>query len=104
MKYAIGKKSLAICDRCGQRYRYLELRKEWTGLKTCRDCFEPKHPQLDPTPPPFEPQGLHEPRIDVREDNNPFVVYTNVGLGLIGTQLDSFELTASVGTVTVVIS
>ena len=39
MRYATGKRSLAICDRCGQRYRYPKLRKEWTGLKTCPDCF-----------------------------------------------------------------
>ena len=101
MRYASGKKSLAICDRCGQRYRYLKLRKEWTGLKTCPDCFEPNHPQLEPSKVPFEPQVLHEPRIDVREDNIPFTVYTNVDLGIIGTKLDSFEATASVGTVTV---
>ena len=101
MKYATGRKSLAICDRCGQRYRYLKLRKEWNGLKTCPDCFEPKHPQLEPSSPPFEPQVLHEPRIDVKEDNIPFTVYTNVGLGLIGTKLTSFEATGSVGTVTV---
>ena len=101
MRYASGKKSLAICDRCGQRYRYLKLRKEWTGLKTCPDCFETKHPQLEPSKVPFEPQVLHEPRIDVREDNIPFTVYTNVDLGIIGTKLDSFEATASVGTVTV---
>jgi|TARA_E500000318_G_C3554400_1_gene210410 hypothetical protein len=101
MKYATGRKSLAICDRCGQRYRYLKLRKEWTGLKTCPDCFEPKHPQLEPSSPPFEPQVLHEPRIDVKEDNIPFTVYTNVGLGLIGTKLTSFQATGSVGTVTV---
>ena len=91
MKYATGRKSLAICDRCGQRYRYLKLRKEWTGLKTCPDCFEPKHPQLEPS----------SPRIDVKEDNRPFTVYTNVGLGLIGTKLTSFQATGSVGTVTV---
>ena len=67
MRYATGKRSLAICDRCGQRYRYPKLRKEWTGLKTCPDCFEPKHPQLEPSKVPFEPQVLHEPRPDIKE-------------------------------------
>lgn len=62
MKYAVGKKSLAICDRCGQQYRYLQLRKEWTGFKVCPECYEPKHPQLEPSPPPFEPQALYNPR------------------------------------------
>jgi hypothetical protein len=62
MRYAVGKKSLAICDRCGQQYPYLTLRKEWTGFKVCQECFEVKHPQLEPDPPPFEPQALYEPR------------------------------------------
>lgn len=62
MRYAVGKKSLAICDRCGQQYPYLTMRKEWTGLKVCTECFEVKHPQLEPDPPPYEPQALYEPR------------------------------------------
>ena len=43
MAYAVGKYARAICDRCGFEYKYLELRKEWNGLKTCPSCFEPKH-------------------------------------------------------------
>ena len=38
------------------------------------------------------------------EDNNKFIVYTNVGLGILGAELTSFEATASVGTVTVSVS
>ena len=45
---ATGKKALAICDRCGQQYKFHQLRKEWNGLMTCPECYEPKHPQLDP--------------------------------------------------------
>ena len=101
MAYAVGKRAKAICDRCGFEYKLNQLKEEWNGLKTCPTCFEPKHPQLEPSSPPFEPQVLHEPRIDVKEDNIPFTVYTNVGLGLIGTKLTSFEATGSVGTVTV---
>ena len=36
----------AICDRCGFKYKLDELKKEWTGLMTCPDCWDPKHPQL----------------------------------------------------------
>ena len=32
MAFAVGKHSQAICDRCGQQYDYLDLRKEWNGL------------------------------------------------------------------------
>lgn len=35
----------AICDRCGFKYRLSELRKEWTGLKVCSPCWDPRHPQ-----------------------------------------------------------
>ena len=35
-----------ICDRCGGKYRYSEMREEWTGLMVCtRGCWEPRHPQ-----------------------------------------------------------
>lgn len=36
---------LAICDRCGFRFKSDELTKEWTNLMVCRDCWEPRHPQ-----------------------------------------------------------
>lgn len=35
----------AECDRCGFNFKASELRKEWTGLRVCRDCWEPRHPQ-----------------------------------------------------------
>jgi len=40
----------AICDRCGFRFYSSQLRREWTGLRTCsgggtNNCFEPRHPQ-----------------------------------------------------------
>ena len=36
----------AICDRCGFRVRALSLKTEWTGLKVCPPCYDPKHAQL----------------------------------------------------------
>lgn len=33
------------CDRCGFEYKSSELRKEWTGLRVCRKCWEARHPQ-----------------------------------------------------------
>lgn len=35
----------AICDRCGFKYKGSKLRKEWTGLRVCPDCWEPQQPQ-----------------------------------------------------------
>lgn len=35
----------AICDRCGFKFKAYRLRKEWTGLMVCSECFETRHPQ-----------------------------------------------------------
>ncbi len=34
-----------ICDRCGQKFRHADLRKEWNGLMVCREDYDPRHPQ-----------------------------------------------------------
>lgn len=65
MAFAVGKYSQAICDRCGQQYDYLDLRKEWNGLLVCPECYEPKHPQLDPPYHAPDPEALKNPRPDV---------------------------------------
>lgn len=49
--YATGKYSLAICDRCGCRAKYKELRDQVingakSGLRVCPDCLDADHPQL----------------------------------------------------------
>ncbi len=36
---------LWICDRCGFQYHAEDKRREWTGLITCPECWEPRHPQ-----------------------------------------------------------
>jgi len=33
------------CQRCGFKYKAFDLKKEWTGLHVCFDCYEPRHPQ-----------------------------------------------------------
>ena len=35
----------AVCDRCGFIMQHFLLRDEWTGLKVCKECWEPRHPQ-----------------------------------------------------------
>lgn len=35
----------AICDRCSAKRKSGSLRKEWTGLRVCAECWEPRHPQ-----------------------------------------------------------
>ena len=34
-----------ICDRCGFKMKASSTRKEWTGLRVCGECWEPRHPQ-----------------------------------------------------------
>lgn len=34
-----------ICDRCGFKYRGEDLIKEWTGLRVCTTCHEPRNRQ-----------------------------------------------------------
>tara|TARA_R100000995_G_C3482622_1_gene124977 strand:- start:1707 stop:2066 length:360 start_codon:yes stop_codon:yes gene_type:complete len=62
MAYASGKHSLARCDRCGFVEKYLDLKQEWNGLRVCHECFEPKHPQLEPQPHRTDPEALRDPR------------------------------------------
>jgi len=33
------------CDRCGQKRKAYELRREWDGIMTCKRCWEPRQPQ-----------------------------------------------------------
>jgi NAD-dependent SIR2 family protein deacetylase len=92
MAYAVGKYSEAICDRCGFQYPYLKLREEWNGFKVCPECYEPKHPQLDPVLTPVDPQALYKPRVDRTEplavqvgesvfsETNPLQMITSVGI------------------------
>ena len=62
MAYASAKYAKAICDRCGFEYKLLQLKEEWNGLKVCPNCYESKHPQLDPSPHVIDPEALYEPR------------------------------------------
>lgn len=34
------------CQRCGYTVWTSETRREWTGLRVCHDCWDPKHPQI----------------------------------------------------------
>lgn len=51
------------CQRCGQVHRSSKVRKEWTGLIVCSDCWEPRHPQdfVRGVPDNQEPDGLVNP-------------------------------------------
>ena len=103
MAFAVGKHALAHCDRCGFRYKLLELRKEWNGLKTCPECYDPKHPQLEPPTYVADAEALYDPRPDKDKENNNFArVFTNTDK--IGSNFDPLSATSALGNVTITTS
>ena len=103
MAFASNKNAYGICDITGFRYKHKDLRKTWDGLLVGKDQWNAKHPQLMPKPSPVDPQAIKDARTESKDTNNFFTLYTNVGDGKLGTSLTSFELTASIGTVTITI-
>jgi len=69
-QFASGKHAIAECDRCGQRYKLKELRKQVLktklySIKVCRSCWDPDQPQLQLGMYPVnDPQAVREPRTD----------------------------------------
>ena len=94
-RYASNKRAYGISDRSGFRYKLRDMRMEWN---------EAKHPQLDPSRIIADPQALRVSRPDSAQEKSSFLVYTNFGDGIIGFKMDTFEVTASLGTVTVTTS
>jgi len=85
-RYASGKNSIAMCDRCGQRYKLTELKKEVQkqrifNLLVCQQCWDPDHPQLMlGTFPVDDPQAVRNPRTDTTyEVSGPMVDGYNGG-------------------------
>ena len=107
--FATGKHAIALCDRCGQQYKFLRLRKEWNGLMTCPECFEPKHPQLDPPHQNADAQALPWSRPARQEPMTVFVgapgdsAFESNGMQP-SPQSSELIIGSSVGKVTVVIS
>ena len=70
-KYASGKYAIAECDRCGFRYKLIELKKEVVKtklyqIKVCHTCWTKDQPQLSLGLYPIsDPQAVREPRPDV---------------------------------------
>jgi len=84
--YASGKHSIAECDRCGQRYKLKELKKEIVktrifNLKVCPECWDPDQPQLSLGMYPVnDPQAIREPRPDTS-----YITSGTSGLQITGT-------------------
>jgi len=89
--FASGKHALAISDRSGLAFPYLEMVREWNGAWVHFSEFEPKQPQLEPKPTSADPQALERARpsrvalpTPAALNNNPFT--TEVGTTVIVTE------------------
>lgn len=47
------------CPRCAFKVRLNSMRLEWSGLRVCPDCWDPRPEQL--TPPVVYPEGTPRP-------------------------------------------
>lgn len=69
-RFASSRIAIAICDRCGFRFRLRELRElviktKKVNMLVCSDCWEPDQPQLQLGMYPVDdPQALRNPRPD----------------------------------------
>lgn len=69
-RFASGKNSIAICDRCGFQFKLTTLKKEVIKTKiynllVCDECWDPDQPQLQLGMYPVDdPQAVRNPRRD----------------------------------------
>ena len=69
-RFASGKIAIAICDRCGQRYKLRQLRElviktKKVNILVCSECWDPDQPQLQLGMYPVDdPQAVRQPRPD----------------------------------------
>lgn len=81
-RFASGKIAIAICDRCGFRFKLRQLRDLIVKTKkvntlVCPECWDPDHPQLQLGMYPVDdPQALRNPRRDT--------TYITAGVNLAG--------------------
>ena len=125
MAYARGKYAKAISDRSGMAFKYNEMVKEWNGSFVHKSEFEPKHPQIKRKHIKADAIALANARPRPKDDNKDFLLYISNGFfanvgdsgitggasmrvsssdNILGTKLTAVEVTASVGSTTVVIT
>ena len=69
-RFASGKNSIAMCDRCGFQFKLTALKKEVLKTKiynllVCPECWDPDQPQLQLGMYPVDdPQAVRNPRRD----------------------------------------
>ena len=116
MAFARGKRSLAISDRSGMQFPYVEMKREWNGSWVHFSEYEPKQPQLDPRHNKSYTQGLKNARADTVPGGGCLVLldlyfwpgqYLSNGMqpGISGDVINAArQAYSNVGDVTIVIS
>jgi hypothetical protein len=64
--FSKGKRSMAISDRSGMQFPYVEMVREWNGSWVHYSEYEAKQPQLEIKSPGGDAQALQFARPDVR--------------------------------------
>jgi len=112
--YARGKYAQAISDRSGMAFPYNEMVKEWNGSFVHKSEFEAKHPQIRRKHIKADAIALANARPRTPDNTGDFVLYitngllTNPGMrpadgqGILGTELQSYNATLSLGNVSIV--
>jgi len=81
-RFASGKIAIAICDRCGFRYKLRQLselviKTKRVNILVCPECWDPDQPQLQLGMYPVDdPQALRNPRRDT--------TYVTAGVNTVG--------------------
>lgn len=61
------------CPRCGFDIDIRTAKREWTGQRVCKDCYDPRPP--DTKPPKYKPEGLilpnAMPQTEIIESDTP---------------------------------
>jgi hypothetical protein len=90
--YASGRFAIAECDRCGFRFKLVQLKKltiktKNVSIKVCQECWEPDQPQLQLGMYPVnDPQAVREPRRDnsyYQSGNTGLDIFVNGGIGIL---------------------
>ena len=97
-KFTAGKFAKAMCDRCGHKMPYKKLLLEWTGLRVCKECFDPKDPLEFPTNFPVDAESLQNPRPDNDVEAGQGRVYVDP---LVGTTFSGSVVEFEIGVLTV---
>lgn len=66
--YDLGSHNI-ICDICGQKYKSKDCKKQWNNLITCFNCYNSKHPVLEPLPAVIDAKPIKDARPRPNDQN-----------------------------------